>query len=314
MPQSKDYYSILGVKKTVSEEEIKRAYRELVKKYHPDTHPGDKTAEENMKRLNEAYECLSDREKRTVYDRYGSMGLELEAAAERERQKRKAAPAKGSDIEISVEVDFYEACRGVKRAVRYSREEKCSLCGGAGYSGSGGVCARCIGSGRVKTDKNVNIAVPAGIADGQIMQIKGQGSCGRNGGEAGDLLVTVKVGTDPVFRRSGSDIYAEVPVSFAKAALGGEITVPALDRNISYTISSGTQNGTLYRLAGEGIKKINSSERGDLYITILVEIPQNLSLAQREQIKSMDKALKAGNYGRIREFEKRLAHREGSKG
>lgn len=374
--QKRDYYEVLGVSKGASEDEIKKAFRKLAKQYHPDLHPGDKDCEEKFKEVNEAYEVLSNPDKKAKYDRFGHAGVDPNFGAGAGagdfggfggfsdisdifegffggfggsgRRANPNAPRRGQDITTSVTIDFMEACKGKKISVRINRLEKCAQCGGTGAEkgtqantcpdchGTGRVsvsqrtpfgtisseqvCSRCGGKGKiidkpcqscqgrgsVRTAVTRDIEIPAGIDNGQTLRVAGAGDCGTNGGPNGDLNVTVYVRKDKIFDRDGFDVWTEVPITYAQATLGAEITVPTIDGKVKYTLPAGTQTGTVFRLKGKGIKKLNRSDFGDHYVRAIVEVPKNLTKEQQAKLLEFDKALTEKNYQKRETFFSKL--------
>lgn len=359
MAEKRDYYEVLGVAKTASEDEIKSAYRKLAKKYHPDLNPGNAEAEAKFKEVNEAYGVLSDADKRAKYDQYGTADPQagfggggfsggfggfgsggfsggFEDIFENifggftGSRRSNNAPEQGRDLRVDMELTFEEAAFGAKKEINLTREESCDECGGSGAAkgttaevcqachGSGQVrttqntvfgsfsstqqctachgtgriirtpCKKCGGKGRIRRARRISINVPAGIDNGQAITLRGEGEQGKRGGAAGDLYVYFSVKPHKLFKRRGNDIYLEVAVSFANAALGAEITVPTLEDNIKYKIPEGTQPGTVFRIRGKGIKRLGGNDRGDMYITVGVEIPRRLSSKQKELLRAFD--------------------------
>lgn len=359
MAEKRDYYEVLGVAKTASEDEIKSAYRKLAKKYHPDLNPGNAEAEAKFKEVNEAYGVLSDADKRAKYDQYGTADPQagfggggfsggfggfgsggfsggFEDIFENifggftGSRRSNNAPEQGRDLRVDMELTFEEAAFGAKKEINLTREESCDECGGSGAAkgttaevcqachGSGQVrttqntvfgsfsstqqctachgtgriirtpCKKCGGKGRIRRARRISINVPAGIDNGQAITLRGEGEQGKRGGAAGDLYVYFSVKPHKLFKRRGNDIYLEVAVSFANAALGAEITVPTLEDNIKYKIPEGTQPGTVFRIRGKGIKRLGGNDCGDMYITVGVEIPRRLSSKQKELLRAFD--------------------------
>ena len=359
MAEKRDYYEVLGVAKTASEDEIKSAYRKLAKKYHPDLNPGNAEAEAKFKEVNEAYGVLSDADKRAKYDQYGTADPQagfggggfsggfggfgsggfsggFEDIFENifggftGSRRSNNAPEQGRDLRVDMELTFEEAAFGTKKEINLTREESCDECGGSGAAkgttaevcqachGSGQVrttqntvfgsfsstqqctachgtgriirtpCKKCGGKGRIRRARRISINVPAGIDNGQAITLRGEGEQGKRGGAAGDLFVYFSVKPHKLFKRRGNDIYLEVAVSFANAALGAEITVPTLEDSIKYKIPEGTQPGTVFRIRGKGIKRLGGNDRGDMYITVGVEIPRRLSSKQKELLRAFD--------------------------
>ena len=379
MADQRDYYEVLGVAKTASEDEIKKAYRQLAKKYHPDLNPGDKTAEEKFKEVNEAYEVLSDPDKKSRYDQFGHAGVDPSYggggyggggfsggfgdfgdindifssffggfSGASTRSANPNAPRKGQDIATNITITFDQACNGAKVDIKLNRMEKCPDCNGTGAAngstaetcpdchGSGAVkvtqrtafgmissqkvcpkcggkgkvitnpCPKCHGQGRNSVAKTVTVDVPAGIDDGQTLNVRGQGHHGLNGGPAGDLRVGITVKPDPVFEREGFDVHIDIPVSFTQAALGDEIVVPCIDGKVKYTIPEGTQPGTVFRLRGKGIKKLNRPDRGDEYVHLTVEVPKNLNKKQKDLLKEFEGSTNPDNYKKRQSFWQKL--------
>lgn len=358
--QKRDYYEVLGISKGASEEEIKRAYRNMARKYHPDVNPGNKEAEEKFKEINEAYEVLSDSQKRELYDNYGHAGVdpnfnpnaygggdfggfggfgdigsifESFFGGMGGSSARRTGPAKGENVRIRMEISFEEAAFGCEKTIEIGRVENCETCGGTGAApgthadtcprcgGTGQVrttrrtplgtvtmsdtcpecggrgkkiaspCTSCGGSGVKRAKRTIKVKVPAGIDNGQAFAVRGEGHAGENGGPSGDLLVDVTVRPHPVFEREGTSVHIELPVSFAQAALGAELEVPTIDGKVKYTMPEGTQTGSVYRLRGKGIPRVNSSIRGDEFVHIVVETPKNLTARQKELLREFDGTL-----------------------
>lgn len=370
MADKRDYYEVLGVQKGASDDEIKKAYRACAKKYHPDLHPGDKECEEKFKEVNEAYEVLSDSDKKARYDQFGHAGVDSNYGAGAggagspfgqgididdifssffggfggRRSNNANAPMRGSDIETTVYISFEEAAKGCKQTINYlcvttcddchgtgaqpgTSPKTCSSCGGSGRvtinqrtpfgvvqtqrtcdacHGRGKIvdnpCKKCGGSGKQRKNKTVDVTIPAGIKDQQILNVSGRGNSGTNGGPAGDLHVYVNVRPHPVFERRGDDVWCEVPITFTQAALGADVVVPTLDGKVSYTVREGTQPGDVFRLKGKGIQRLGGRGRGDQYVRVTVEVPKNLNGKQKELIKQLDGATGDKNYAKRRNF------------
>ena len=366
----RDYYEVLGVGRDASEDAIKKAYRTLAKKYHPDMNPGDKDAEVKFKEINEAYAVLSDPEKKSRYDQYGFDGIDPNMSGGGygdfggfggfdfgdifssffggggdSSSARRNSPVRGEDILYRMTLTFEEAAFGTKKTVSYNRVEKCPECGGSGAAkgsspetcpdckGTGTVrvtqrtalgmfqttrscdtcrgtgkivknpCSYCNGKGYVKLSKKVEINIPAGIDDGQKVANRGLGNDGRNGGPAGDLVILVSVRPHDVFERDGYDLYCEVPITFAEAALGAEIEVPTLDGDIQYSIPEGTQTGTMFTIRGKGIPQLNNPRnRGDLRFRVTVEVPTNLNNEQKELLRAFTSKCGASNHAKQTSF------------
>lgn len=376
MPSERDYYEILGVSKSASEDEIKKAYRKLAKKYHPDINPGDKQAEAKFKEIGEAYDVLTDKEKKARYDRFGKAGVDPNFGAgasggygagtgfegvdlgdifesvfgggfggfSSSRRKNTNMPRKGEDAYASITISFLESCKGTEKEIRVSKMDECSECNGSGAAkgskpivcsecgGSGQVqvtqrtpfgvmstsktcpkcrgkgktidklCPSCHGTGRQSSVKKIKINIPAGIDDGQTLLVSGGGSVGTNGGPNGDLNIAITVRPDPIFRRNGFDILCEVPVTYYQAVVGDDIVVPTIDGKVKYHVSAGTQPGTTFRLKGKGVTRLHDKRRGDMLITMTIEVPNNLNTSQKEALRNFDKLLNEKNYKKQKSF------------
>lgn len=363
MADKRDYYEVLGLDKSASDDEIKKAYRKMAKKYHPDLNPGDKTAEANFKECNEAYEVLSDADKKAKYDRFGHAGVDPNYGAGQggfgggfgggmdfdlgdifssffgggfgggQQRANPNAPQRGSDIQTNIAISFEEAAKGCKRILDIQRIEVCDECSGTGAakgtttqtcpdcngrgqvstqqrtpfgivqstkacprcSGKGTIiptpCSKCKGYGRIRRTVKQEVNVPAGIDDGQIFTMRGMGNRGVNGGPSGDLRVGVNVRPHPFFERDGFNVWCDVTLSFAQAALGDEILVPTLDGKVKYTIPAGTQPGDVFKMRERGIPNVNGRGKGDQLIRIIVEVPKKLTQRQKELIKELNDEL-----------------------
>ena len=374
MADKRDYYEVLGVDKSADTGTIKKAFYKLAKQYHPDTHPGDKATEEKFKEVNEAYEVLSDADKRAKYDQFGHAAFDpsmgggdggfggfggfgdfgdlgdilggMFGGAFGGGQRRRNGPVAGEDIGASVTITFEEAAFGVKKDISYNRVCRCPDCKGAGGSdvetcsvchgtgqvrrvqrmggmsfqstapcdncrGSGKIiknpCSKCRGSGMTRESKRLTVSIPAGIDHGERIALRSQGNDGRNGGPAGDLIITVGVRDHSFFERDGYNVYCEVPLTVAEATLGAEIDVPTLEGNVKHTIPEGTQPGTKFTLRGKGIPFVNGNcRRGDLIFRVAVEIPKGLNKKQKEQVRAFAGNCKESNYGKKSGFFKRI--------
>ncbi len=369
----RDYYEVLGVQKSASEDEIKRAYRSLAKKYHPDMNPGDKEAEVKFKEVNEAYAVLSDAEKRSKYDRFGHDAFDPTSGGGgyggfggfggadfdfgdifssffgggTTTRSRANAPVEGDDVGTRVSISFEEAAFGCKKEISFARIENCPDCGGTGAekpsdvekcpecnglgrisvrqqtmlgymqtqrtcqrcSGRGKIvkspCKNCNGKGRIRINKKLEVNIPSGIDDRQNIVLRGQGSAGLNGGPNGDLIIEIRVKEDKIFTREGNNIYCEVPISFAEAALGAEIDIPVLGGGKeSFRIPDGTQSGTTFTIKNKGIPDINTKRKGDLIITVAVETPKNLNAKQKELLRAFSESLGEHNSKKESFFKK----------
>ena len=377
MAEKRDYYEVLGVAKGAGDAEIKKAYRSLAKKYHPDMNPGDAEAEAKFKEVNEAYAVLSDAEKRSQYDQFGHAAFDPSSGGGSGfggfggfgdfsdlgdifgsffgggfgggGAQRRNAPTRGEDVGVRLTVTFEEAAFGTKKDVSYHRIQKCSDCGGSGAAkgtsaetctvcggsgqrrvtqriggmafqstttcdscrGTGKIiktpCSGCKGTGYVKVNKKLGVTIPAGIDDGERIALRSQGCDGRNGGPAGDLIITVMVKGHPVFERDGYNIFCEIPITVAEATLGSEIDVPTLEGSQKYSIPEGTQPGTTFTLKGKGIPYINNANRrGDLIFSVNIEVPKGLSEKQKEHMRAFAEACKESNYSKKSGFFKRI--------
>ncbi len=375
MADKRDYYEVLGVEKGASDDEIKKAYRQAAKKYHPDLHPGDKDCEEKMKEANEAYEVLSDKDKRARYDQFGHAGVDPNYGAGAggyggspfgggidlddifssffggfggRRQGGANAPQRGNDVEASITITFEEAAKGCKKSVTYnnvsscdechgtgaaagSQPKTCSACGGSGRvtinqrspfgviqtqrscdacHGTGKIvdnpCRKCSGSGRQRKSRTVDINIPAGIKDQQILNIGGHGNAGYNGGPAGDLHVYVNVKSHSLYERRGDDVWCDLPITFPQAVLGAEVKVPTLDGEVKYTIHEGTQSGDVFKLKGRGIQHLGGRGRGDQFVRVIVETPKGLNNKQKELVREFEKATTEKNYAKRKSFFDKL--------
>lgn len=353
MAEKKDYYEVLGIQKGASDDEIKKAYRQMAKKYHPDLNKGDATAEQMFKDVNEAYSVLSDPQKKARYDQFGHAGVDPSYGAGGGSgfggfsdfgdlgdifsgifgggfggsSSRRNAPMQGEDREVRVQLTFEEAVFGCSKDIKFYRVELCPDCAGSGAakgtspetcsacSGTGRVrvaqrtpfgmmqteracdkcggagkivthpCPTCSGKGYLRKQKNFNVNIPAGIDNGQSITLRRQGDVGRNGGPNGDVYVTVSVSKHKIFERKGMDIYFDVPVTFAEAALGATVRIPTLEGTEDYTIPEGTQPGTVFTLKNRGVTEVQGSRRGSLNFRVNVEVPKNLSAKQKELLK-----------------------------
>ena len=362
MAEKRDYYEVLGVPKNADDAALKKAYRQLAKKYHPDANPGDTEAEAKFKEASEAYAVLSDPQKRQQYDQFGHAAFEggagggaggfdfsgmdmgdifgdifgdLFGGGGSRSRRANNGPMKGANLRTSIRVTFEEAVFGVDKELELTLKDECTRCHGTGAkpgttpqtctkcNGKGQVvytqqslfgmvrnvqvcpdcggkgkivkdkCPDCYGSGYISSRKKIAVSVPAGIDDGQSIRIRGKGEPGINGGERGDLLVEVNVSRHPVFQRQDYNIYSTVPISFAKATLGGEIRIKTVDGEVAYDVKPGTQTDTKVRLKGKGVPSLrNKSIRGDHYITLVVQVPENLNEEQKEALRRFDEAMR----------------------
>ena len=319
----KNYYDILGVKRDASEKEIKQAYRRLARKYHPDVNPGDKSAEATFKQINEAYEVLSDKEKRGKYDRFGDQWQYADQFAQEGRQQtfyrdfgsggttsshftegdldglfdemlggtrtrtfhRRAQPRRGQNIESPIEVTLEEAYHGTSRTISLRVGEPCTSCQGTGRI-QNVPCSACRGSGVMTKVKRLEVKIPPGVNNGSRVRIAGKGQPGY-GGANGDLYLIISVRSHPQFERKGDDLHVEVTVPLTVAILGGEIQVPTPKGKLALKVPSETQNGRVFRLAGQGISHLGNSSRGDILAKIKVVLPTKLSTEEKELFKQL---------------------------
>ena len=374
--EKRDYYEVLGVDKSASEDELKKAYRKMAKKYHPDLNPGDKEAEKKFKEANEAYEVLSDSEKRARYDQFGHAGVDPNFGAGGggygsgfggfggfddlgdifssffggggQSRRNPNAPRRGNDTSSSATISFEEAAKGCQKKVKFTKIDNCDECHGSGCAkghtakscpvchgtgtvetaqrtpfgvmksqsacsnckGSGKIidnpCHICAGKGRIRHTVEKEVNIPAGIDDGQVISVRGAGDAGSNGGPSGDLRININVRPHPIFERDGFDVYCEIPITFAQATLGDEIIVPTLDGKVKFNIHEGTQPGDEIRLRGKGIQRLNYSGRGDQYVKIIVEVPKDLTKAQKTKLKEFDAATNELNYKKKKSFSDKI--------
>lgn len=345
----KDYYEVLGIQKGASDDDIKKAFRKLAIKYHPDKNQGNKEAEEQFKEINEAYQVLSDPEKKSHYDQYGTadfnggggfqgdfdfsnMGgfgdiFESFFGGGFSSGRRRNGPERGADVEYNLNLTFEEAVFGVEKEISIHKHENCETCSGSGAKPgtSPKTCDKCGGTGQMKVQRNtplgnfvsvntcdkcggkgklisdpcptcrgtgkerklrkIKINVPAGVDTGNVIPLRGHGEHGNNGGSPGDLYVNLRVSNHPQFKRKGFDIYIDRHISFAKATVGCELKVPTVDGEVKYEVPQGTQPGTVFRLKGKGVPRVNSSGRGDQYVTIIVDIPKTLNDKQKDALR-----------------------------
>ena len=377
MSEKRDYYEVLGVDKNASADEIKKAYRKMAMKYHPDKNPGDKEAEEKFKEANEAYEVLSDETKRATYDQYGHAGMEGGFGGGAGGfngfggggvedifsdifssfgggfggfsgfgggGSRRRGPSRGADMKISINLTFKEAAFGTEKKIKIKRKEACQTCHGTGAEpgseahtcdkcgGSGQIyirqqtpfgtiqqntvcdkchgegeiidkpCHSCHGTGLEEKERTINIKIPAGVDNGSVLPLRGEGNTGARGGGKGDLFVYIYVKEDPIFKREENDVFFEIPITFAQAALGAELVVPTIDGKVKLRIPEGTQTGKVFRLKGKGIPSVNGRGRGDQYVTVRVEVPRKLNKKQKELLRSFDKATGNDNHQEGKNF------------
>ncbi|MEG2017924.1 MAG: molecular chaperone DnaJ [Clostridium sp.] len=347
---NKDFYEVLGIDKSASDEDIKKAFKKLALKYHPDRNQGDAEAEEKFKEINEAYQVLSDPEKRQRYDQFGTADFNGAGGGFDGFDfggfggfgdifgdifgggfgggGTKNGPRKGADLEYDLTLTFEEAMTGCEKEIKVTRREKCESCGGSGAKagtspktcskcggrgriqvqrrtplgvmsttatcddchGEGKIieepCQTCKGSGKERKTRSITINIPAGVDTGNVMPLRGQGEAGENGGSAGDLYINIRVMTHSTFKRKGNDIHMETHISFGKAVLGTDIKVPTIDGDVTYKVPAGTQSGTVFRLKGKGVPRVNSAGRGDHYVKVIVDVPKSLNSEEEEALKA----------------------------
>ena len=366
----RDYYEVLGVSKGASDDEIKKAFRQQAKKYHPDLHPGDKEAEAHFKEVNEAYSVLTDADKKAKYDRFGHAGVDPNGfggggggaynaydvdlgdifssffgGGFGGSSRRRTGPQKGADLKYHMALDFMEAAFGCTKTFQLTKEDICKSCNGSGAQpgttpetcptcrGAGRVqqqtqtlfgmtmvtkscptcngrgtviktpCTQCRGKGRLKTVKNLTINIPAGVDTGDLLPVRNEGEPGTYGGPYGDLYIEFKVKSHELFERSGYNTSCNVPITFAQAALGGEIDVPTIYGTEKYTIQPGTQPGDTITLRSKGIpNKNNSKLKGDHVVKFVLEVPTGLKPDQKKLLKQFDDTLTERNYAKRSQF------------
>ncbi|MDP1661258.1 MAG: molecular chaperone DnaJ [Phycisphaerales bacterium] len=361
----RDYYEVLGVQKTADAEEIKRAYRRLAMKHHPDRNPGDAEAEKAFKEAAAAYEVLSDAEKRKRYDQFGVEGVRGQGTASHDfnrmnvddifsmfndifagggggggfgggRGGRQRGPARGYDLETEVALTLEEAFTGIDRDVEFTRLDLCEKCTGSGakagskpvkcttcdgrgqvqQSGMGGMfrmvtacpscggrgtvikefCDACRGKGRLPKNRKLTVHIPAGISEGQMVRVRGEGEPPApeesRGGEGirGDLHVAVRIKPHQFYRREADHLVVELPISCSKASLGGEVDLPTIDgKKATLTVPRGTQFGTMFRMSGQGMPSVRDGKRGDMIVLVKVEVPKKLSAEQERLLREFAK-------------------------
>lgn len=356
----RDYYEVLGIQRGADDASIKKAYRQLAKKYHPDMNPGDAEAEKLFKEASEAYAVLSDPEKKAQYDQFGHAAFDqgggpggfggfdfsgdmgdifgdifgdLFGGGGGARRSAGSGPMKGANIRASIRITFEEAVFGCEKQLELNLKDECTTCHGSGAKpgtspetcqkcggkgqvvftqqslfgmvrnvqtcpecqGSGKVvkdkCVTCGGSGYTSSRKKIAVTIPAGIDDGQSIRIRDKGEPGTNGGPRGDLLVEVRVARHPIFQRQDMNIFSTAPISFAQAALGGEVRISTVDGDVLYDVKPGTQTDTKVRLKGKGVPSLrNKSVRGDHYVTLVVQVPSKLNEDAKEALRKFDAA------------------------
>jgi molecular chaperone DnaJ len=355
----RDYYEILGVSRTASAAEIKKAYHKLAMQHHPDRNPGDEKAEKMFKEINAAYDILKDEQKRTLYNQFGHQAFQGGMGGSQNRggfqgggfadmndifgdffsdfmggaggrQKTKQTSIRGSDLKYNITITLEDAFRGIDKNITFSTEVKCHSCNGSGSTDSSGFsdcsgcngrgatrmqqgfftveqtchkcngmgkiiknpCRTCTGFGRIAQQKNLLVNIPAGVEDGMRIRLAGEGEAGVRGGAAGDLYIFVNISSHAIYKIDDANLHCKLPISFSKAALGGEVLVPIIEGgNVSLKIPSGTQNGDQLKLKDKGMSKLRSTSRGDMIVHIHIDVPKNLSAKQKELIEFLSKEL-----------------------
>jgi len=377
-----DYYEVLGVNKTASPDDIKRAYRRMAMKYHPDKNPNDKQAEEKFKQCAEAYEVLSDPEKRKRYDQFGHEGLRGYGMHDYSHMKwqdirfdgisfedilggfgdifgvgrgrsRRTGPARGYDLETTVELTLADIAGGAEKTIEFTRQDTCPDCSGTGSAkgkppsrcsqcqGSGQVqaagfgglfqmvstcpacrgkgrvittpCKKCRGSGTVPKQRTVNIKIPAGVHEGQGIRVSNEGEPGRNGGPRGDLYCYVRVKVHSFLMRDGNDLVATVPISITQAALGATIDVPTLNGTRQLKVPPGTQNASLFRIKGQGLKDLRRNRKGDELIRVVIEVPKKLNKEQEKLLRAFEQIENKNSMPETNSFLEKLRKYSGGK-
>ena len=374
MADKRDYYEVLGVDKSADDATLKKAYRQLAKKYHPDVNPGDKEAEAKFKEATEAYSVLSDPDKRRQYDQFGHAafengggggaggfgGFDFSGADMGDifgdifgdlfggggsRRRANNGPMKGANLRARVNITFEDAVFGCEKELEITLKDECTSCHGSGAKagtspvtcpkcngegqivytqqsmfgmvrnvqvcpdchGTGKIikdkCPDCRGTGYISNKKKIKVVIPAGIDDGQTIQLSGKGEAGDKGGPNGDLFLTIRVHPHQMFKREGTNVFIDMPISFVQAALGATVQVPTLDGPVELKIPEGTQTGSKFRMKGRGIPSIRSKVRGDQYVTVNVEVPRNLNSKQKELLREFEEDK---NYKQKKSFAEKM--------
>lgn len=379
----KNYYDILGVNKNASDDEIKKAYRSLAKKYHPDLNPGNAEAAEKLKEVNEAYSVLSDKTKRQNYDTYGNengpqgfggsgfggfgSGFSSFSAEDlggfgdifsnifgggfgggRSSSRKTSMAEQGADIQVKIKLTFVEAAFGCKKTITLTRSETCKVCNGTGAKngtemttcakckGTGVVrqtqnslfgqmisesvcpdchgsgkqikekCPNCSGAGITRENRSIELNIPGGIDNNQVLTLRGQGEAGRNGGPAGDIQILIQVENHKTLKREGYDVYEDVPVTFAEAMLGGKIKIPGINETLEITIPECSQTGTIISLKGKGTKILNKNGYGDLFAKLVIEIPKSLDKKQKQMLEELSSSISTNAYTKKKAFNDKI--------
>ncbi|MBR1859513.1 MAG: molecular chaperone DnaJ [Selenomonadaceae bacterium] len=367
MADKRDYYEVLGINKNATDDEVKKAYKKLAKKWHPDLNPDNKKeAEEKMKEINEAYDILKDPKKRAQYDQFGhasftggggahgASGFEdifrnagsgfgfdmgdifdtfFGGGQRRGRYQSQPGPVQGADLHYNLSIEFEDAAFGKTMTINVPRQEKCNDCDGTGAAkgtkpeicpdchgmghrntvtrtpfgsiqttrpcerchGTGQIvkmpCSHCHGSGKVNINRDIQLTIPKGVNSGMKIRVKAGGQAGERGGQPGDLFVHVNVKSHPIFKREGSDVYCEVPITFVQAALGATVEAPTIDGKVPLKIPAGLQSGTIQKISGKGIPFLRGEGRGDEFVTVKVLTPQNLTAKQKELLRQFESGI-----------------------
>jgi len=352
----RDYYKVLDVPRNAAEADIKKAYRRLAMKFHPDRNPNDAEAEGKFKEAKEAYEVLTDAQKRAAYDQHGHAGVEAmnrsggrgpgdafsdifgdvfgDIFGTGRRGGGRSQVFRGADLRYELELDLDQAVFGHTIDIEVPKLSECETCHGTGAAkghspvtcetcdGTGQVrisqgffqlqqtcprcrgagtivrnpCDTCLGQGRIRKTKTLQVKVPPGVDTGDRIRLGGEGEAGRNGGPPGDLYVEIAVREHAIFERDGAHLSCEVPISFATAALGGSVEVPTLDGEVTIKVPSETQSGRVFRLRDKGVKPVRGGSRGDLFCRVVVETPVSLNAEQRELVRKLEESLKGDSH------------------
>jgi molecular chaperone DnaJ len=371
VPDKRDYYEVLGVARSATDDELKKAYRKLAKQYHPDLNQGDKGSEAKFKEVNEAYAVLSDAEKRKIYDQYGHAGMDGQGFGGFNGagfdinledlfgsffgggfgggSRRRSGPQRGSNLKYRMNLEFMEAAFGLERQITINKDDLCDICHGSGArdgstpercptcQGTGQVnqrqqtmfgavmtshacpncggkgtiikdpCPACSGRGRRQKSKTISVKVPAGVNEGEMLTIRGEGEPGTQGGPYGDLYVEFHIKPHPVFQRDGANTYCEIPVTFPQAALGADLDIPTIDGPYAFHLKEGTQPGDSFTIRGKGIPYVNRANvRGDHIFKVILEVPKHLSDEQKEQLRQFEKTCSDRNYQKRGSFFSKL--------
>ena len=378
----KNYYDILGVNKGASDDEIKKAYRKLAKKYHPDLNPGNAEAAEKLKDVNQAFSVLSDKTKRQNYDTYGSetgpqgfggfgsgfggggfSGFDASdfggfgdifsnifggGFGSSSRGRKTTMATQGADIQVKIKLSFVEAAFGCKKSINLTRSETCTTCKGTGAKhgtelttcsrckgtgvvrqtqnsifgqmisesvcpechGNGKIikekCTHCSGAGITRENRSIELNIPGGIDNNQVLTLRGQGEAGRNGGPAGDIQILIQVENHKTLKREGYDVFEDVPISFTEAMLGGKIKIPGINETLELVIPECSQTGTIITLKGKGTKILNKNGYGDLFAKLVIEIPKSLDKKQKELLEKLNDSISQNQYAKKKAFNDKI--------